>query len=341
MARATGKDHARVNLDIWNDDAWLDLSPAAQHLYFVLWTSPGLSYCGAGEWRPGKIAQRAKGWTTRGVELAAAELSRELFLIIDEDAEEFLLRSWAKHDGLWRTPNMAVSLANARADLASRTLRGVVVFEVLKLSRSHPDSSSWKRDQVATLLSQKPIDPAGIEPFNPAPNPTNNPPPNPAANPSGQPIGPTLNGGVEVNPPRNPPATPAPAPTSCSISPEGYVTEEPHLRSGHDPNHPPPATCTQHRDGTAAPCRACADARRDRERWDAQQHLKGIEARRREREDQAAATAAEIAACDLCDEHGYVGTRVCDHDPDAVERNRRGADQVRAAMAAAKEARGA
>ena len=30
---------------------WLDLSPSAQHLYLVLWTSPGLSYCGAGEWR--------------------------------------------------------------------------------------------------------------------------------------------------------------------------------------------------------------------------------------------------------------------------------------------------
>ncbi|CQD25355.1 hypothetical protein BN970_07157 [Mycolicibacterium conceptionense] len=133
MAKATGKDHSEINLAIWGDDDWLDLTPPAQHLYFVLWTSPQLSYCGAGEWHPGRIAAMSKGWTAQSVEAAAAEISRELFLIIDTNTEEFLLRSWIKHDGLWRKPNMAVSMANARAALASRTLRGVVVHEVQKI----------------------------------------------------------------------------------------------------------------------------------------------------------------------------------------------------------------
>lgn len=113
----------------------------------------------------------------------------------------------------------------------------------------------------------------------------------------------------------------------------GYLGEEGDSSARAKSDTPPPATCPQHPDGTTAPCRGCADARRDRERWDAQQALEAIEARRREREDQAAATAAEIVACDLCDERGYVGTRVCDHDPTAAERNRRGAAMARAALA--------
>jgi hypothetical protein len=42
------RDHARVNLDIWGDDDWRDLTPPAQHLYFTLYTDPELSFCGAG-----------------------------------------------------------------------------------------------------------------------------------------------------------------------------------------------------------------------------------------------------------------------------------------------------
>ncbi|WP_439030246.1 hypothetical protein [Gordonia terrae] len=239
MAKATGKDHARVNLDIWNDDDWLDLSPAAQHLYLVLWTSPGLTYCGAGDWRPGKIAQRASGWTIRGVELAAEELSREMFLIIDEVAEEFLLRSWVKHDALWRTPNMAVSMANARGDLASRILKGVVVFEVQKIQKNNPDSSAWQREQLVSLLSQKAIDPSGLEPFrgsdNPGDNPTANPWANPPANPRGQPIGQPLgqpmgvtNSNPPANPPSNPPSTPAPTPAPISLLHSPAVSESSH-----------------------------------------------------------------------------------------------------------------
>ncbi|MCK8674274.1 hypothetical protein M1M07_24570, partial [Rhodococcus sp. HM1] len=180
---STGKDHARINLDIWGDDDWLDCSPRAQHLYLVLWTSPGLSYCGAGEWHAGKIAARAQGWTVAAVEAAAAELSRDLFLLIDETTGEFLLRSWIKHDGLWKVPNMAVSMANARAELASRALRGVVVHEVLRVRDAHSESSSWKREAVASMLEQKAVDPASLEPFTPAGNPSSNPIANPSANP--------------------------------------------------------------------------------------------------------------------------------------------------------------
>lgn len=179
-----GRDHARIHLDIWGDDDWLDLPADAQCLYMTLYTSPGRTLCGAHEWNVGKIRQRAADWTTERIEAAAEILSERLFLIIDTDTNECLLRSWIKHDGLWRTPNMAVSVANARANVASRTLRAVIVFEILKLRAAEPKSTSWERPAVQSMLTQKAIDPTDLEPFKGASNPAAKGDPNSGANPS-------------------------------------------------------------------------------------------------------------------------------------------------------------
>lgn len=216
----TGKDHARINLGIWGDDDYRGLTPAEQHLYFVLWTHPDLSYCGSGDWHPGRLASLAEGWTRSQVEFAAAGLSHKLFVLVDTDTDEFLLRSWIKHDGLWRTPNMAVSVANARAALASRTLRGVVVHEMRKIRDRNTQSGSWKRAAVVSMLEQSAIDPADLDPFNPGPNGGGNPGSNPTANPGS-------NSWVENR--ANPGPTPAPAPTTFSNS---FLSQEGESESG-------------------------------------------------------------------------------------------------------------
>lgn len=247
------RDHERTNLDIWGDDDWMDLTPAAQHLYFVLKTDPDLSYCGSGEWHPGRIAARARNWAVADIEHAAAELaaSAGIFVIIDTVTEEYLLRSWIKHDGLWRIPNMAVSMANARAALASRTLRGVVVHEVKKLRAANKTLGSWERDAVANMLSQKAIDPNKVDPFTPPPTGGLTPDVTPRLTP-----GLTLSGGVGVNPPPNPPPTPAPAPLAPTPL-GGYVSTE----GDEGDREPPSPHCINHPGGTERPCRACGDAR--------------------------------------------------------------------------------
>lgn len=164
------RDHARIHLDIWGDDDWMDLPVDAQMLYFTLYTSEGRTLCGSHEWNPKRLAQRAGDWTVGRIEAAAEVLSRDLFLIIDTNTDECLLRSWIKHDGLWRTPNMAVSVANARGSLASKVLRGVIVHEVQKLRSADPKSSSWQKPAVQSMLNQKAINPAELEPFKGASN---------------------------------------------------------------------------------------------------------------------------------------------------------------------------
>lgn len=277
------RDHTRVNLDIWGDDEFLELPVDAQNLYWRLWTSPDRTYCGSHEWRPGKLVQSAGDWTLPRLQAAAAVLSERLFLIIDVDTEECLLRSWIKHDGLWKQPNMAVSMATARAGLGSKVLRGVIVHEVKKLVEAEPEQGGWKRDEVKKMLRQNAIDPASIPPFNPGPNGGVNPPADPHVNPLINPYG-----HPGVNPPADPPSTTATSTPTATTG--GYLSRERHLgERPHCPRHP-------HENSKGERCIDC----QTRREWDeaAEQRRKDdqLAVRRRRRE--------AIDACALCDHNG-------------------------------------
>lgn len=202
------RDHARINVAIWQDPDFRELPPLAQHLYFVLWTHPDLSYAGVVDWRPGRIAALAGGWSVDGVNIAADCLEHRLFIVRDEATEECLIRSWARWDGLLKQPIMAVSFANAYAATASNDLRGVIVHEARKLREREPDMAGWEKPQVMQLLEMPSLDPRSRElPADPLTldlTPTLTPDL-------------TLGGGVRVNPCTNPspktPPTPTPTPT--------------------------------------------------------------------------------------------------------------------------------
>lgn len=245
------RDHTRVNLDIWGDDEFRDLPVDAQALYWLLWTSPDRTYCGGHWWHPGKLAQFAGDWTVPRIESAGAVLSGQLFLIIDTAVDECLLRSWIKHDGLWKQPNMAVSMAAARAAMTSKVCRGVIVHEVKKLAAANPDLGGWKRDEVANLLAQRAIDPATVEPFTPDPTPPVTPPPTPDLTPQ---LG--VNGGVGVDPTSDPPPTTATSTPTATTG--GYVGSKSHQGDGTELPSP---FCKSHPNGTERPCRACGDAK--------------------------------------------------------------------------------
>lgn len=146
------RDFAQIRLSIWNDDAFLDLTPAAQHLYFVLLTNPALSYCGTADWHPGRIAARAKGWDKDQVYAAAAELVDGLYIVVDADTDEYLVRSFVRNDSLMRQHRLPVSMARARADVTSRGIRAVIVDELKRLHADEPKLKAWESPEVAALL---------------------------------------------------------------------------------------------------------------------------------------------------------------------------------------------
>ncbi|ROZ88993.1 hypothetical protein [Gordonia sp. OPL2] len=336
------REYAPIRLDIWTDDDWRSLTRDAQWLYFYLLTSPTLSYCGVADWRPGRIAAAADDLTADTVRMAAAELIDRLFIVADEDSEEVLVRSFIKHDGLLRNPKTSVSMANAFAAVASKTIRGVIIHQLVRLHSAAPDLKAWTVEKVTALLLRDSIDPVDLRVELPQDYPQDLPVDLPQGLGNG--LGEDLPQGLGETYPEDLgegslPA-PAPAPYSSSIS-GGYVSGERNDGDELAPsNDPPPSTCPRHPDGTDRPCGACADARKARERWEAEL----VQAEKRAKASQARATAAqrraEIDDCELCDDSGYTNGRVCSHDPDAVERNRRGAAMARAELERALAKRG-
>ncbi len=96
---------------------------------------------------------------------------------------------------------------------------------------------------------------------------------------------------------------------------------------------PPPPRCPEHLENpTDKPCAACGRARHTRAAWDADADRRAAQQRSAAARSAAAVRAAAIANCDLCDQHGYRGTALCDHDPTADERAARGRAAINAAL---------
>lgn len=158
------RDHARVNLTIWNDPDFRALPPAPQHLYLTLWTAPELTYCGVHDWRPGRLTGLSDGFTAEHIETVAACLEARYFFVIDRETEECLIRSWARFDGLMKQPKMAVSFAYAYTATASPTIRMVLAHELEKIRAESPDLSCWKDKRVSEILSHPSMSAKDLDP---------------------------------------------------------------------------------------------------------------------------------------------------------------------------------
>lgn len=238
-------DYARVVRSIWADDDFRALSHDAQWLYFHLLTSPAINYCGVTDWRPSRIAALTGNLTTDDVEAAAVELSGNLYVVIDRDSEECLVRSFVRHDGLMTSPNMAAAMAKAHAVTVSKALRGVVVHELKRLHDDDPDLRGWVRQEVKNLLRRVPLDPR--EAIDKLPPYTFG---NPSVNPSGK-------GSPTPTP------TPTPSPNSPTLGEVTYSSTEETA-----PSRRPPRQCKTHEGMDDPPaCGKCADARKLADAW--------------------------------------------------------------------------
>lgn len=148
------RERATINVDIWSDDDFRNLTAPAQSLYFKLTSHPKLDYCGCVEFHPGRLAAMSKEQTASDVIIAAQELSDTYFCVFDQSTDEVLVRSFLRHDGLLKQPRLAVSAAKAYGAIASNKIRAVVVNELQRYKRENPDLPAWDKPQLMTVLKQ-------------------------------------------------------------------------------------------------------------------------------------------------------------------------------------------
>lgn len=159
------RTYAKVALAIWADDDFRRLSVQAQALYFKLLTSPTLNPAGVADWRPKRLAMLTGGQTPEDVERAASELARALYIVVDDDSEEVLLRSFIRHDGVLKNVKVTSAMMTNYAAIASTDIRGVLVHELQRLYKEDPGLSGWTL--ARERLTDRALDPAELSPYSP------------------------------------------------------------------------------------------------------------------------------------------------------------------------------
>lgn len=148
------REFAKTNLALGQDAEYRALPWPAQHVYKMLWEHPSLSYCGVVDWRPSKLLGWGVGWQREHMDALTDCLRARHFIVIDDETEECLVRSWIRFDGLIRQPRLAVSLSKAFAEIGSKDIRAAIVHEMRKLREREPDALGWTKPNVLSILDQ-------------------------------------------------------------------------------------------------------------------------------------------------------------------------------------------
>ena len=134
------RDHARIQVAIWDDDDFIGLTAVQQQVYLALLSSSDLSYAGVCPLLPGRIAGRAADLTKAKVQAALRVLERTRFIVVDAETDEILVRSYVRHDGILKQPNMLAATIKAWALIHSEKIQQAILIELERgMQEGFPD----------------------------------------------------------------------------------------------------------------------------------------------------------------------------------------------------------
>ena len=117
------RTYAPIHCTIWSDPAFLALSSGAQRLYILALSQPTISLCGVVAYTPKRWALLAPDTSAKQITKALSELVAKGFVLVDEDTEELMIRSFVKHDGIEKKPNVIKGMWTAWQATHSPRLR--------------------------------------------------------------------------------------------------------------------------------------------------------------------------------------------------------------------------
>lgn len=138
------RDHARVYLSIWADPDWTSLTSVQQLVYLALISSDDLSYCGVAPLIPARYQRISADMTPRKFMAAIDGLEARSFVVTDRDTVEVLVRSYVRHDGLIKLPNVTKAMVTALRRVHSQKIAEAVWAEIVRLYAEDPSAKGWK-----------------------------------------------------------------------------------------------------------------------------------------------------------------------------------------------------
>lgn len=143
-----------IQASIWDPDSdFTERSPLAQHLYLFMVTQRTTSVLGLGDWRPKRMATKAKQWTVDHIDRAGHELVQAQMILVDEETDEFFIRSFPRHDGVLNNPKLAQAILRQYKGCASAKIRSAIVVELQRLRSEFPAWAAWNHPKIGPEMT--------------------------------------------------------------------------------------------------------------------------------------------------------------------------------------------
>lgn len=154
------RTHGRIQHRIWRDGDFLALTESAQRFYMLALSLPDLSYAGVVPFTVRRWAKLAADSSMTKVRKTIASLESAGYVLVDEDTEELMLRSFVRNDGILENPLVSVATVKAYRSIHSALLRAVFLLE---LHRLHDEGDGradvWQDRYLGALLTEPYPDP--------------------------------------------------------------------------------------------------------------------------------------------------------------------------------------
>lgn len=180
------RSEARVSVGIWKDQDYRSLTFGGQWMYECLVSQSDLSYAGVLALRESRWARYACDLGTEQVEAFLAELAERRYVVMDEATGEVLVRSFMRHDEVWKQPNVLRASLRAIDEIESVAILAALVPEVERMTTLE-GVTERVADLLAEMLKTLRARLADAQP-KPDVDPSGNPSANPSRNPSGNPV---------------------------------------------------------------------------------------------------------------------------------------------------------
>ena len=186
------RGHGRILTSIWDDADFLALDERAQRLYLFLISQPNLNHAGLLDLTLRRWARKARGLTSAELEKTLQALEAARFIVMDDDTEELLIRSFIRNDGVWKQPKVMGAMVSGALEISSWRLRRALLEEMdripldelsdepTKQRNGQPGPSNRKQvaDHITTLrkaFGNPPPDPNGRASETPSVPPSGSP----------------------------------------------------------------------------------------------------------------------------------------------------------------------
>ncbi|MBO9555566.1 hypothetical protein [Cellulomonas sp.] len=127
------RSHGRILTGIWQDPDFLALEPEPQRLYLFLLSQPDLTQAGLLPLRARRWAQKYAGGSADAVRAALGVLEAARFVVVDDDTEEVLVRTFVRNDGVYKQPKVMLRMREDAKLIESERLREAFAVELDRL----------------------------------------------------------------------------------------------------------------------------------------------------------------------------------------------------------------